>query len=282
MYWDKVDHHCGEEHLHNFWMSHPLIRAKINARVSGDPHTWPTEWFRREFASRLPLGTALSIGCGPGNLERDLVKQGIVGEVTGIDVVATPLEFAAAQAEGQPIRYERADAYDYLRGRPSQFDAIFFHASLHHFDRVDEIVSLARASLKPGGLLYIDEYVGPSMSQWSLRRLLTVNIAWFRLPRAMRRTKIVRTPINPEDPTEAIAAADILPAIYRHFRVIARRDYGGNLLSIIYPNLQKSAPDFDRGLERLIAMEDRLLEKGAVSFHSVIVGEAAARSQECR
>jgi O-antigen biosynthesis protein len=258
-------------------MSHPLIRATINARVSGDPNLWPTEWFRREFASSLPFRTAVSIGCGPGNLERDLVKQGIVSEITGIDVVAKPLEFATEQAAGQPIRYEKADAYEFLRGRPSHFEAIFFHASLHHFDRVEEIVRLAKKALKPEGLLYVDEYVGPSMSQWNLRRLLPINLAYFRLPLAMRRTKIVRTPINPDDPTEAIASADILPAVERHFRVIARRDYGGNLLSIIYPNLNKNAPRFDEGIRRLIAMEDRLLESGAPTFHTVIVAAQSDR-----
>ncbi|HUP47281.1 MAG TPA: class I SAM-dependent methyltransferase, partial [Thermoanaerobaculia bacterium] len=254
-------------------MAHPRIRAEINRRVSGDPATWPTQWFRREFGAHMPFGTALSIGCGSGNLERDLVNQGIVSGVTGIDIVATPLQFAAKQAEGLPIWYEQADAYEFLRSHPAAFDAILFHASLHHFDRVEEIVALTRGALRPGGLLYVDEYVGPSMSQWNLRRLLPLNIAYYRLPRVLRRPKLVRTPLNPDDPSEAVASADIVPAIEKHYRIVARRDYGGNLLEVIYPNLNKNAPAavLDAAVERLIGWEDAVLARGAPSFHSVSV-----------
>ncbi|HUP48031.1 MAG TPA: class I SAM-dependent methyltransferase, partial [Thermoanaerobaculia bacterium] len=66
MYWDDVAHHCGAELQQHFWMAHPRIRAEINRRVSGDPATWPTQWFRREFGAHMPFGTALSIGCGSG------------------------------------------------------------------------------------------------------------------------------------------------------------------------------------------------------------------------
>ena len=57
------------------------------------------------------------------------------------------------------------------------------------------------------------------------------------LPAAVRRTKIIRRPINVEDPTEAVASSGILPAVEEHLRVLARRDYGGNLLEPIYPSL---------------------------------------------
>ncbi|HUP44715.1 MAG TPA: class I SAM-dependent methyltransferase [Thermoanaerobaculia bacterium] len=275
MYWDDLDHHTGAEHLDHFWMAHPRIREEINRRVTGDPALWPTAWFRRELAGRMPFARALSIGCGPGNLERDLVRRGIVASVTGIDIVPSPLAFASGEAAGLPIRYEQADAYEYLRARPASFEAIFFHASLHHFDRVDEIAALVRRALVPGGVLYIDEYIGPSMSQWNVARLLPPNIAYYRLPRVMRRPKLVRTPLNREDPTEAIASADIAPAIEKHFRILVRRDYGGNLLLIIYPNLNKEAPRevFDAGIEKLIAWEDDLLRRGRPSFHAVMVAE---------
>jgi O-antigen biosynthesis protein len=272
VYWNELEHHQDVSH---FWMAHPRVRAMINRRVTGDPELWPTGWFRREFGSRMPFARALSIGCGQGNLERDLATRGIVSSVTGIDVAPAPLAFATKEAEGFPIRYESADAYEYLRARPRSFDAIFFHASLHHFDRVDEVVRLASDALAPGGLLYVDEYIGPSMSEWNIARLVPLNIIYYRLPRVLRRPKLVRAPINPEDPTEAVASAEIAPAIERHFRVLTRRDYGGNLLSIIYPNLNKTAPRevLEQAVERLIGMEDRMLAAGKPSWHSVMVCE---------
>ena len=257
-------------------MAHPLIRETINRRVSGDPAVWPITWFRRQFGVRMPFRRALSIGCGPGTLERDLVAQGVVSSITGIDIVPSPLELAAREAAGLPIRYERADAYEYLRAHPSTFDAIFFHASLHHFERVDEILSLARAALAPDGVIYLDEFVGPSMHEWNVWRLLRPNFEYYRLPRSARRVKLVRTPVNPEDPTEAVAAADILPAVDRHFRVLERRDYGGNLLALIYPNLEKRSTALNTAVAELIAREDQLLRAGTPSHHAILVGVKAA------
>lgn len=276
MYWNSVEHHIGAEHVDNFWMSHPLIREEINRRVSGRADWWPTTWFRHRFAGRFPFGRALTIGCGTGNLERDIVGQGICSAVEAIDVVEGPLRYAEQQAAAEglagSIRYEIADAREYLRSRPRQYDAILFHASLHHFDRVDELMGLVAAALKPDGILYIDEFVGPSMHQWNVFRLFPVNLAYYLLPRGSRRPWLVRTPVNREDPTEAVAAAEILPAVYRHFRVLERRDYGGNLLSIIYANLARSSR-LDDAVRRLIRFENALLRTGVRPFHTVIVGQ---------
>ena len=281
MYWDNVQHHIGADHVDNFWMSHPLIREEINRRVSGHTDWWPTTWFRHQFADRFPFQRALTIGCGTGSLERDIVTQGICKSVEAIDVVEGPLKYAAEQAAAaglsDSIRYELADAREYLRSRRGQYDAIFFHASLHHFDRVDELMALVAAALKQEGILYIDEFVGPSMHQWNVFRLFPVNLAYYLLPRGSRRPWLVRTPVNKEDPTEAVAAAEILPAIYKHFRVLERRDYGGNLLSIIYANLRKS-PRLDDAVRRLIKFENALLRTGVRPFHSVIVATPSFRA----
>jgi hypothetical protein len=100
------------------------------------------------------------------------------------------------------------------------------------------------------------------------------------LPRSSRRTRLIRAPINDEDPTEAIASHEIVPAIERSLRVLERRDYGGNLLSLLYPNLRRpdetSGPrdrtEFQTAVQRLLSWEDALLGK-ARSYFTVIVAE---------
>jgi hypothetical protein len=137
--------------------------------------------------------------------------------------------------------------------------------------------------LKPGGILYLDEYVGPARGEWKWQDLVRWNAVYRALPAAVRRTRVVRRPINREDPTEAIASSGILSAVAEHFRVLARRDYGGNLLAAIYPSLlrpdQPGGPPrgvFDRVVASLLAREDRLLARGAPAFHTVVVAEATA------
>ncbi len=284
MYWNDLERHVGGAGMEEIWQGHPTVREAINARISGDSGVWPLDWFRGAFAERLPFARALSIGCGAGALERDLVAKGICERITGIDVAGPPLEKArqdaAAAGLSDRIAYEQADAREVLAARTGGLDAVFFHASLHHFDRLDDLLRLVAGALAPGGLLYVDEYVGPSRRQWHPLRLLPANLAYYTLPASVRRPRLVRAPVNDEDPTEAVASHEIVPAIARHFDVLARRDYGGNLLSLVYPNLRRpdaSSPrqraDFQRAVERLLAWEGRMLGRTRSYFTVTVAGK---------
>ena len=72
-----------------------------------------------------------------------------------------------------------------------------------------------------------------------------------------------------EDPTEAIASSEILPATERRFQLLERRDYGGNLLAILYPNLRKP-PDFDRWIATLIEWDSEEMRRRP-SFSTVVI-----------
>ena len=256
-YWDELAHHTDTSEI---WMAHPLVRRAINRRVTGDADVWPIP---AVLAGRR-FARGLSIGCGTGGLERSLV--GVVDEITGIDASDAVLE--EARRLGPGIRYVAADAREFLRGKT--FDAIFFHQSLHHFDRLDELMTLVRNALSPSGMLYIDEYIGPSRDEWTAAKLLRPNIAYRLLPSGTRRAKIVRSPVNHDDPTEAIRSSAIVGTIERQFRIGERRNYGGHLLSLLYPNMNRGARRFDEAIAKLIAAEERTLER---SFYAVIIAD---------
>jgi SAM-dependent methyltransferase len=265
-YWDSIERHTV---LDDLWMSHPRVRERINLRVSGDPGTWTTTWMKSRLQPLLPLGRAVSIGCGVGGFERDMVRQGIVSSITGLDLSETcirkAVELAREAGYGSQIHYESRDAREWLR-TASDLDAVFFHASLHHLDRLDELMGLVRRSLRPGGVLFLDEYVGPSRHEWRLRDLVLHNALYYLLPKSVRRVGRIRAPINHEDPTEAVCSSEIERAVAAHFDIRERRDYGGNLLWILYPNLRRpnqtpgSVPeDFEEAVGFLLDAEDVLL-----------------------
>ena len=260
-YWDQLEHHTDTSDI---WMAHPLVRAAINRRITGDANVWPLP----QLLAGKHFKTALSIGCGTGGLERSLT--GIAEDITGIDASETAL--AEAKRLGPSIRYHTADARTFLPGRI--YDAIFFHQSLHHFDRLDELMTLVHDALSPDGMLYIDEYIGPSRDEWTWSKLIKPNLAYRALPRGTRRAKIIRAPINYEDPTEAIRSSQIVPAIERRFRVTDRRNYGGHLLALLYPNMQRTSPRFDEAVAQLVAKEERTLDR---SFYAVISATPSAR-----
>lgn len=277
-YWSNLEKHAWDE----LWMNHPAVRTRINQRVTGDGSRWPIQWLPDVVPERVPFSRAVSIGSGVGNLERSLVDHGLVVQVTGIDESAAAIEQARRSAKeagmAQRIEYVVADARAYLRSAQN-LDAVFFHASLHHFDRLPELLSLVRQSLQPRGVLYLDEYAGPARGEWTWRHLLQWNAIYWSLPRCVRRTRVIRRPINRGDPTEAIESSGILPAVEQHFRVIARRDYGGNLLAPIYPSLlrpnQPHGPteaQFDDVIQALIQREEELLRHES-GFSTVVIAE---------
>lgn len=277
-YWDSIAAHSRVEEI---WASHPLARARINRRISGDPDVWPTTWLKERLSGRPRIREAVSVGCGMGELERDLVRLDLVDRITGIEISPVCVgEASRAVAEaglGSRISYRCADAWTEL-ATFRDLDAVFFHASLHHFDRLDEMARLLRRVLAPGGLLYLDEYVGPSPEEWSLRDEIRWNWHYYHLPKVVRRVGRIRPPINLDDPTEAVASSEILPAIEREFSTLERRDYGGNLLSVIYANLRRTTQDptvprpaFDAAVARLLDAEDQLLAAGHPTYHTVLL-----------
>lgn len=262
-YWDSLDRHTD---LSEIWMSHPIVRRRINLRISGDQDLWPTVWLGRRLRDRLPLQRTASIGCGIGNFERDVVGQGLVKQIVGVDAstacVAEATELARKAGIESRAAYHCGDAREWLRSATA-LDAVFFHQSLHHFDRLDELLSLVASALRPDGVLYLDEYVGPARDEWRLRHLLAHNLAYQLLPRSVHRTWLVRAPINRQDPTEAINSSQILTSVEKHFDILERRDYGGNLVSVIYPNLRRpnefpASPrdEFDRAIDFLLDLEE--------------------------
>jgi SAM-dependent methyltransferase len=284
-YWDDLAHHTV---LDDIWLSHPRVRERVNRRVSGDPAVWPTTWLRDRLGARRPLGRAASIGCGVGNLERDLIGQGIVQQIVGLDVSASCLrqaaDHAAAAGVSSQVSYVQADARDWLRGTVD-LDAVFFHSSLHHFDRLDELLALVEGSLRPGGLLYLDEYVGPARDEWRLRDLLLHNALYYLLPKSVRRVGRIRAPINTDDPTEAVESSGILSAVADRFDILERRDYGGSLLTILYANLRRpdqgaDPRDFAESIDFLLDVEDLLLAHPRLTriptYCSVVLAERRA------
>lgn len=287
-YWDALDKHAMIDEI---WMSHPLVRERINRRISGDHQVWTTTWLKRRIADRLPLARTMSIGCGTGSFERDIVRLGIVEHVTGVELSPNCVEVAtreaAAAGYAAAIDYRVGDAWKAI-SEARDLDAIFFHASLHHFDHLRAMSRLLAAALRPGGLLYLDEYVGTARDEWRLRDLALLNFLYYRLPKSVRRVGRIRAPINREDPTEAVESSGILPAIRSEFDVLEQRDYGGNLCSVIYANLRRpshSPPspreDFDAAIAFLLDVEDLLLRhpkiSGAQSFHTVLLATPRPR-----
>jgi SAM-dependent methyltransferase len=276
-FWDEGAPGEPEDH---YWGAQPLVRRAINRRVTGDPNCWPMEWFAARYAGNpLPLG--LSVGCGPGLLERDVIAKGICRHVEGIDFSPEAIAEARRNAEeanlSRVLEYRVGDV-NALALPASRYDIVFFHGSLHHVRSVERALGQVRKALKPGGLLYLDEYMGPSRSEWHDSDWAFARSAFDALPEELKNRRELMVPIPMDDPLESIRSSAILPEARRAFRILEDRPYGGNILWFVFPCLDMAQLRADRTevLSRLIALEDHLLERRWVdSYYRVIVGRKA-------
>ena len=263
-FWDREIH----ERAHVPWMEHLSVRLHINALISGEGGTWPLEWFEKAFAARLPFTRALSIGCGTGILERQLISRGDCRSVDALDGSLASLSVAQTEAarEGLPIRYFLAD-FDRLALRGAHYDAVFFHHSLHHVKHLERLFGVLLRSMTPGAILYLDEYIGPSRYDWNDALIRPHRAIFAGIPRAQRLSDVLELPVQEDDPSEAIRSSEILPQLRIGFDTLAQRDYGGNVLSVLFPQIVQD----DSLIDSLITEDVKQMRADQSSYHTVLV-----------
>ena len=272
-FWDRNPHLSTDP---EFWMAHPICRRAINARVSGREETWPLD-FLYERAGSPHFRRMLSLGCGTGRLERAVRRLDIADTIEAIDASAVSIEIARATAreEGFPeIEYSVADL-NRLRLSVARYDAIVFHQSLHHVRAVERLVDQVRRALTPRGLLFLEEWTGPSRFDWSPALLARARALFSGVPREWRKWDDLRTPIEENDPTEAVRSSAIRPTVRRLFATLVDRPYGGQIVSVLLPQLERAViPSLalDDLIARWLALEaEELAESPESSYYNAML-----------
>jgi SAM-dependent methyltransferase len=253
------------------WLDDLAIRHYVNALIGGDTMLWPINWFERWLKGRT-FERALIVGCGGGGFERGLVERGLCRSVDAFDASITSLHLAqtAAVAAGlsDRIRYFAADFNEpVLRGR---YDIVFFQQSAHHVAKLEKLYRAVLHALKDDGLVYMDEYIGPSRTEWRDELIAPQRALYASLPVHIRRFNRLEYPVMADDPSEAIRSSEIETQLRVGFKIEARRPYGGTLLSLIVPCIRDEFVEGDL-VTRLIDEEQRLIAAGAPSYYTLIV-----------
>lgn len=264
------------------WLEHPIALEYLHRRVSGSGTEGTYAYWRRRFL-QPPAGLALSLGCGLGAFERAMIGIGAVERFEAHDLSAGAIETArkdaAAAGLADRIAYSVMDlnAVDLPENR---YDAIFAISSAHHVLMLEPYFKACRRALKPGGLMFLDEYVGPSRFQCSPFAVRAINRIRDILPEKYRLNvfdgnrpagEYVNSSIETfelNDPSEAVRSAEIMSVLKLYFDVVDYKPYGGAILHMLLSGL---AGNFDEGKEedvailRLLALMEELLEEaGAI------------------
>jgi SAM-dependent methyltransferase len=258
-----------------FWMAHPLCREAINRRVTGSPREWPLDWLRRVHVPK-PFERGVTWGCGTGTFERSLIRTDVVRSIDAFDVSRKSLEDATNAADAEELSgclHYRVGNFDDPLVPRYRYDVALFHAALHHVSELERLFRRMALGLKPGGALYLDEYVGPSRHEWRPRDLDLAQAVLDMAPRKAKIQEKLRPPVEANDPTEAIRASEIVFFVREYFDVVAWKPYGGQIADLIFPCLDPAwtaTEDGHRFITALLALEDRELERDPDTTHHLV------------
>jgi 2-polyprenyl-3-methyl-5-hydroxy-6-metoxy-1,4-benzoquinol methylase len=285
--WSGVDPTLQE------WWAIPEIIRRWNTFASGDPAiSFPQHVADTWLAGKSGL-RALSLGCGTGGNEIIWAKLGVFSEIIGIDISPNRIDHANRQAKevglDSVLTFRAADARQLLR-EAEQYDVVLGLQSLHHFDNLDATMDLIARLLGPGGLLIFDEFVGPTKFQWTPGQLQAANSLLESLPpelRVQQDGRVKRRVVRPsllsmrmDDPSEAVEAGNLLPALRRRFDVLEERPYGGTVLHLalsgIAQNFLDGSPATSEWIEKCFMAEDEALPQLGHDFVFAVCKPKAA------
>lgn len=267
----------------NWWII-PMVRERWNDRITGNPEVPYEPYFMQQ---HLPGRTGLrmlSIGSGICSHEIVFAQSPHFSKVVCVDIAGNLLRAAEAKAKALELtnmEFREADLYQ-MEWAEEAYDIVFFHASLHHFDAVERLLQdRVKPTLRKGGIVLINEYVGPNRIQYPKEQVKAVNEALQLIPKTYRqrfKTNVLKNRVSGPglwrmilaDPSECVDAESIIPALHRHFEVVEERPYGGNLLMPVLKDIAHHfidpQPEAKEVLERLFDAEDAYLRKHSSDF----------------
>lgn len=179
-----------------------------------------------------PFRKALSLNCGNGWVERELVRSGVAGSAIGLDISEPLLATARASAASAQldIKYHCVDTNTVAFDFPG-VDLVVNYAAMHHVARVDRVMREFCRLLPADGAFLSWDYIGPHRNQYPKHQWSAIELLNSTLPAGMR--KRLAYPHMPtmlaDDPTEAIHSELIMSTMRRYFHLDHVRYLGGAL-----------------------------------------------------
>ena len=272
--WDSVTQNTSTN-----WWTVPFIQKRWNKLITGSEDIEYPDYLMKKYYSGKKDLVLLSPGCGTGGKELKFTKFNNFKLIEAFDLSPKRIAIAKKNAEGKGVEnivYSVSDVMSF-NFEENKYDIVLFDSSLHHFKDLEYILSKVRSSLKPDGVLVINEFVGPSRFQWSKQQLKASNEALKILPVEYRRRwndagvksknyrpGILRMIIS--DPSESVRSQEILNEIYKKFNAVEEKPFGGNILHLVLKDISHNFLNEDEKtvklINRLIQIEDEFLEAG--------------------
>jgi ubiquinone/menaquinone biosynthesis C-methylase UbiE len=267
-----------------FW-SIPKVLERWNILITGDKHKNYLDFLTQDFLKEKSNLRLLSLGSGICNREIELAKNNsIFKEIVCVDVADNLLQIAAKNAKENNVTNIKflpinIDDFEF---KENDYDIIFFKSSLHHFDKIDAFLSgKIKRTLKPDGLLIINEFVGATRHQFSRNQINAINGVIAVIPKKFRvrfKSKFHKNKYRGvgtlrmimADPSECIDSENIMPSIHKYYKTILEKPFGGNLLMSALRDIShhffELNEEKEKILKTLFLLEDKYLETNQSDF----------------
>jgi SAM-dependent methyltransferase len=233
-----------------FWQS-PVARAAINRRITGDPNLTPESYFAAVHGPAVPAARALSLRAGDARLEVALVEVGPCERIIGLDMDESRVERAnesVPQALRAQVGFRRGTLAEWEP--PELSGAVLARNVLHRQLDLEGVLDRMRSNLVPGGLVFVDDFVGPARFQWTDAQLGAINRLLGCLPDELltdltaedgRRKRTVNRP-SPEEfaasnPHDAVRSDEILGCLDERFERVEVHLYGGAIYHQLFTRI---------------------------------------------
>jgi SAM-dependent methyltransferase len=199
----------------------------------------------------------------------------LVQEIDAFDLSTTSLADAVEAASRERIRginYSVGDFNDPILPKRT-YDIVFFHASLHHVDALDRLFRRLTFALRRPGIIYVDEYIGPSRTEWTLPKLRAAQAVLDMVPRAARLREVIEPPVEHRDPSEAIRSSEIPSFVNQFFDIIEWRPYGGQIVDLVLPHVSQAWANTEEGcsfISAMLELEQYEMNANPNSTHHVV------------
>jgi SAM-dependent methyltransferase len=255
-----------------FWQS-PVVRAAINLRVTGDATVAPETYFAQRHGPAIPAPHSLSLRASDARLEATLVQSDTCAcqRITGLDGHEARAHSANAgvpEALREHIRFQQGDLLAWEPDEP--LGAVIARSVLHRQGDLDAALDRIGAILAPGGLIFVDEFVGPARFQWTDAQLAAVNRLLACLPEELlvdlgaRDGRHKRSVGRPDaaahaasNPDDAVCSDRIVASLDRRFERVEVSLYGGAVYHQLFTRIMgnfTSRPELVRVLMEFDAL----------------------------
>ncbi len=256
------------------WWTYPALNSYMNRQISSEHETGVIGALRAAIGNRM-LEQGVSVGCGTAIKERALLHAGLVGHFDLYEVSEARAREARAKAdqEGLSDRAKVVLANAFKETPIEAYDLVYWDHALHHMFDVALALNWSVRALRPGGILLVNDYIGPSRLQWSrsevarAREFVARNAARLGVRPAEIKpgTILKRLRLMWRDPSEA-PQSDLIPSAYEAATGEPIRRLGGAMIHLCAGSMWKLADSDDPLFGELIDWDKQVLVAGLSHF----------------